>query len=93
MNYFLSTQHKPSVKQTTNLASFYGSGASSTLANKPYKIATQGGAISNVGTNMDENTLRYKAMKYHYKIQSKLHQMQKEGKDVPPGYDVYLRPF
>jgi len=44
-------------------------------------------------TDMDESTLRYKAMKYHYKIQSKLHEMQKQGRPIPNGYQMYLKPF
>ena len=43
--------------------------------------------------DMDEGTLRYKAMKYHYKIQSKLHEMQKQGRAIPNGYHTYLKPF
>ena len=44
-------------------------------------------------SDMDESTLRYKAMKYHYKIQSKLHEMQKQGRPIPNGYQMYLKPF
>lgn len=44
-------------------------------------------------SEMDEGTLRYKAMKYHYKIQSKLHEMQKQGRPIPNGYHMYLKPF
>ncbi len=35
----------------------------------------------------------YKAEKYHYKIQARLLQMQKENKAVPVGYEQYLQPF
>lgn len=41
----------------------------------------------------DEDTYRYKAKKYHYKIQHKLKQMQSEGKSIPQGYEIYLQPF
>ena len=48
------------------------------------------------GNNTNENTdehYRYKARKYHYKIQQKLKEMQTQGKAVPQGYEQYLKPF
>jgi len=41
----------------------------------------------------DEEYYRYKARKYHYKCQTKLKEMQSQGKSVPSGYEKYLGPF
>jgi len=41
----------------------------------------------------DEEHYRYKAKKYHYKIQQKLKEMQTQGKAIPQGYEQYLKPF
>ena len=35
----------------------------------------------------------HKAMKYHYKIQNELHNMIDQGKQIPNGYESYLKPF
>lgn len=51
-----------------------------------------GGAIGN-NMNRDEEFYKYKARKYHYKIQSTLKKMMSEGKAIPDGYHAYLNNF
>ena len=48
--------------------------------------------IQSVNKDNDEH-YRYKAKKYHYKIQQKLKEMQTQGKAIPQGYEQYLKPF
>lgn len=43
--------------------------------------------------NNTEELYKYKAKKYHYKIQHKLKEMQSAGKTIPEGYEQYLLPF
>ncbi len=46
------------------------------------------------GSKYDSNTdYHHKSMKYHYKIQNELHKMQDQGKQIPYGYEQYLRQF
>jgi uncharacterized protein YukJ len=61
----------------------------------------QGGSFSNASKDGDEELYKYKAKKYHHKIQSKLGELkhsfeqQNPGKSwvCPSGYDKYLQPF
>jgi len=77
-----------SYSKTSKSAQLKG-GSPFSLPVKRTTAPSRGGAVG----EMDDNTLRYKAMKYHYKIQSKLHEMQKQGRSVPAGYHAYLKPF
>jgi hypothetical protein len=44
--------------------------------------------------NQDKEALyKYKAKKYHYKIQQALKTMLANGQSVPAGYEKYLTPF
>jgi hypothetical protein len=45
------------------------------------------------GAPNTEAHYKYKAEKYHYKIQQKLKEMQAKGKSIPEGYERYLQPF
>ena len=41
-----------------------------------------------------EEKMRYKAAKYHYKIQQHLHEHYvSKGAEIPQGYAEYLQPF
>lgn len=64
----------------------------STIQNSVNNI--HGGNTVNNTQNIDQEALyKYKAKKYHYKIQQALKQMLANGKSVPDGYDKYLQPF
>lgn len=41
----------------------------------------------------NDQLMRHKAMKYHYKNQKKLKEMMAKGMACPAGYEKYLRPF
>ena len=43
--------------------------------------------------NEDQDFYKYKAKKYHYKIQQKLKEMRSQGKTFPVEYEQYLKPF
>lgn len=56
--------------------------------------SNQYGGFANQGGFASENDMyRYKAMKYHMKIQQKLKEMIANGQRVPAGYEGYLKPF
>ena len=64
-------------------------------------FTTQTGTNNLKGGNTFDNTqnddndalYKYKARKYHYKIQQSLKQMLANGQTVPVGYEKYLMPF
>lgn len=53
----------------------------------------QYGGVSGNNMNRDEEFYKYKARKYHYKIQSTLKKMMADGKAIPAGYHAYLNNF
>jgi len=62
---------------------------SNTFARAP---AQHGGHTAQHG-GAEEEFYRYKARKYHYKIQHKLKEIMQSGGSCPAGYADYLKPF
>lgn len=52
-----------------------------------------GNTFDNTQNEDKEALYKYKAKKYHYKIQQSLKQMVANGQSVPAGYEKYLMPF
>ncbi len=52
-----------------------------------------GNTFDNTQNDDKEALYKYKARKYHYKIQQSLKQMLANGQTVPAGYEKYLMPF
>jgi len=59
---------------------------SNTFARAPTQTVQRGG-------QEEEEFYRYKARKYHYKIQHKLKEIMQSGGSCPAGYADYLKPF
>lgn len=53
-----------------------------------------GGSSNSIQSQMHDNDYyKYKAMKYHYKIQNVLKKMMADGKSIPDEYMQYLNDF
>lgn len=67
------------------------------MSSRSTQISTnnmQGGnTFDNTNNENKEALYKYKARKYHYKIQQALKQMLANGQSVPAGYEKYLQPF
>jgi hypothetical protein len=66
---------------------------SNTFARAPSYTSQRGGQIAQHGGGDDDEFYRYKARKYHYKIQHKLKEIMQSGGSCPAGYADYLKPF